>query len=217
MSYPSTNPMWTMLPRKAASSGSQSGFRTFAVIVLLLAVVFSVYVYHGHVDKRKTPEQYSSSPAPVPDPRPVPRTGTPAPLPPASSSAPVSANMTLQRRDPAQFVQPSVYSSDGRTDVFASTAMPCPPQQQQLDVQDLLPKEDPASADWNQFHDVGEGAFKDVNLLVANKHFGIDTVGGKKSGNYQIRSEPPNPRYENISPWLNSTMSGSDFFRKPLE
>lgn len=74
-----------------------------------------------------------------------------------------------------------------------------------LTAEDLLPK-DAANSKWAQVNPAGQGDVKDQNFLTAGAHIGINTVGQTlRNANYQLRSEPPNPRY-NIGPWSQSTI-----------
>jgi hypothetical protein len=74
-----------------------------------------------------------------------------------------------------------------------------------LTAEDLLPK-DAANLKWAQVNPAGQGDVKDQNLLSAGFHIGINTVGQTlRNPNYQIRSEPPNPRM-NIGPWNQTTI-----------
>ena len=60
------------------------------------------------------------------------------------------------------------------------------------------------------------GDIKNVSLLKAGHHIGINTVGNSlRNPNLQIRSEPPNPMVK-VSPWMQSTIT-PDTLRKPLE
>jgi len=57
---------------------------------------------------------------------------------------------------------------------------------------------------------------QNINFLDATTRIGVDTVSSSlRNANYQIRSEPPNPR-NNVSPWMNSTID-PDLERKALE
>ena len=60
------------------------------------------------------------------------------------------------------------------------------------------------------------GDLSNINFLKAGYHVGINTVGTSlRNANLQVRSEPPNPQNQ-VSPWLNSTIS-PDLMRVPLE
>ena len=60
------------------------------------------------------------------------------------------------------------------------------------------------------------GDIKNVSLLKAGHHIGIDTVGQSlRNPNLQLRSEPANPMVK-VSPWMQSTIT-PDTMRKPLE
>ena len=60
------------------------------------------------------------------------------------------------------------------------------------------------------------GDIKDISLLKAGHHIGINTVGNSlRNPNLQIRSEPANPMVK-VSPWMQSTIT-PDTMRKSLE
>ena len=72
-------------------------------------------------------------------------------------------------------------------------------------VEDLLPK-DAANTTWAQVNPAGQGDVKDQNFLNAGFHVGMNTVGQTlRNANYQLRSEPPNPKMQ-VSPWNQSTI-----------
>jgi hypothetical protein len=82
------------------------------------------------------------------------------------------------------------------------------------DPADLLPRD--VNSQWAQLNPAGGADFKNVNLLKAGYHIGIDTIGSSlRNANLQERSEPPNPT-TSVSPWLNSTIE-PDLMRTPLE
>ena len=79
---------------------------------------------------------------------------------------------------------------------------------------DLLPRD--TNSAWAQFNPAGKGDLKNVSLLKAGYHIGIDTIGSSlRNANLQERSEPPNPTTM-VSPWLNTTIE-PDLMRAPLE
>jgi len=85
-----------------------------------------------------------------------------------------------------------------------------------LTAEDLLPK-DAANNKFSQMSPAGQGSLSDVNLLSAGYQVGVSTIAGTlRNANLQIRSEPPNPQIS-VSPWMQSTISNSDVFRRPLE
>ena len=108
---------------------------------------------------------------------------------------------------------------DGPSSVNGGASAPVPKTQggsmnrEILNPADLLPK------DTNNAWSAGlapDNELKNVNLLTAGHHIGINTVGSSlRNPNLQLRSEPPNPRDANISPWNNSTIE-PDTTRKPL-
>jgi len=84
-----------------------------------------------------------------------------------------------------------------------------------LTTEDLLPK-DAANSKWAQVNPAGQGDVKDQNFLTAGFHIGVNTVGQSlRNPNYQLRSEPPNPRVQ-VSPW-NQTTIEYDNGRKNFE
>ena len=79
---------------------------------------------------------------------------------------------------------------------------------------DLLPK--PSSPQVMDFGEFAPTALQGQNFLDVSQQLGIDTQGSSmKNANYQLRSDPPNPR-TNVGPWLNSTVE-ADLLRRPLE
>jgi hypothetical protein len=82
------------------------------------------------------------------------------------------------------------------------------------DPSELLPKDQ--NNEWARLNPTGESDLKNINLLKAGYHTGIDTVGSTlRNPNLQLRSEPPNP-VDKVSPWMNSTIE-PDLMRTPLE
>ena len=82
------------------------------------------------------------------------------------------------------------------------------------DPADLLPKD--VNSQWANLNPAGGADFKQVNLLKAGYHYGINTVGSSlRNANLQERSEPPNPTTI-VSPWQNTTIE-PDLMRAPLE
>ena len=91
----------------------------------------------------------------------------------------------------------------------------CYPQNT-LKPNDLLPKgqSDQIQDFENQFPD-GEGYLKNVNMLDAGYHVGVNTIGNTlRNANLGLRSEPSNPRIK-VSPWMNTTIA-PDLSRKSL-
>jgi hypothetical protein len=82
------------------------------------------------------------------------------------------------------------------------------------DPADLLPKD--VNSQWANLNPAGGADFKQVNLLKAGYHYGINTVGSSlRNANLQERSEPANPTTV-VSPWQNTTIE-PDLMRVPLE
>lgn len=91
-------------------------------------------------------------------------------------------------------------------DFETSNNMPadCYPRDR-LTTEDLLPK-DAANSQWAQVNPAGQGDVKDQNFLNAGFHVGVNTVGQTlRNANYQLRSDPPNPRVQ-VSPWNQTTI-----------
>ena len=85
---------------------------------------------------------------------------------------------------------------------------------QVVDPSQLLPKDN--NGQFSQMNPMGAGDVKDVSLLRAGHHIGINTVGQSlRNANLQLRSEPANPQLQ-VGPWNSSTI-GPDFNRRPLE
>ena len=84
----------------------------------------------------------------------------------------------------------------------------------QLTPSELLPK-DPNST-WAQQNPMGTGSLKGKNFLSAGALIGVNTVGQSlRNGNYQFRSEPPNPQMP-VSV-LNQSTIEPDVNRRNLE
>jgi len=82
-----------------------------------------------------------------------------------------------------------------------------------IDPSELLPKD--VNSEWSNVNPASND-LKNVNMLNSDQLIGINTVGSSlRNANYQIRSEPTNPRV-NVGPWNASTID-SDSFRRPLE
>ena len=83
-----------------------------------------------------------------------------------------------------------------------------------IDPAQLLPKD--SNNAFSKMNPMGAGDIRDVSLLKAGYHIGVNSVGQSlRNANLQVRSEPPNPQL-NVGPWHNSTI-GPDFNRRPLE
>jgi len=87
-------------------------------------------------------------------------------------------------------------------------------KQQVVDPAELLPKNN--NSEFSKLNPMGAGDLKNVSLLKAGWHIGINTVGQSlRNANLQVRSEPANPQL-NVGPWNQSTIT-SDMQRRPLE
>lgn len=82
-----------------------------------------------------------------------------------------------------------------------------------LNPGELLPKE---QGEYSAFAPMGQGNLAGRNFLEAGKQIGVDTVGQSlRNANYQLRSEPPNPRMA-VTVFNNSTIA-PDNSRRQLE
>jgi len=87
-------------------------------------------------------------------------------------------------------------------------------KQQVVDPSELLPKD--GNSDFSKLNPMGAGDLKNVSLLKAGWHIGINTVGQSlRNANLQLRSEPANPQLA-VGPWNQSSIT-SDMQRRPLE
>lgn len=72
-----------------------------------------------------------------------------------------------------------------------------------LQSKDLIPQGDENNT-WKKLNPDPEGWLEGRNFLQAGYHLGINTIGqSRKNANYQLRSEPPNPR-DQVSVWNQS-------------
>jgi len=77
---------------------------------------------------------------------------------------------------------------------------------------DLLPNN---SNEWSDLNNVSKD-LKNINLLSAGHHYGINTVGSSlRNPNLQLRCEPPNP-IKKVGPWMQTTIE-PDLHRRPLD
>lgn len=89
-------------------------------------------------------------------------------------------------------------------EVTNSSAADCYPRDR-LTTKDLLPQD--ANSKFAELNPAGQGDVKDQNFLQPSIHFGIDTVSNSlKNANQQLRSDPPIPKIEGLSPWNNTTI-----------
>tara|TARA_Y100000992_G_C21227893_1_gene473871 strand:+ start:405 stop:1001 length:597 start_codon:yes stop_codon:yes gene_type:complete len=81
-----------------------------------------------------------------------------------------------------------------------------------MDPKELLPSD--SNNEWSNI--MPNNDLKNVGMLNAGHHVGINTVGSSlRNANLQIRSEPVIPQ-TNIGPWNNTTIE-ADNLRRPLE
>ncbi len=131
-------------------------------------------------------------------------------------------NAPMNKNNKGNVAQPA--EPAGQNEVFASVTGITSPTQglppscmkggNAVDPSELLPLD--KNSQWAQLNPSGSNDFKNVNLLKAGYHAGIDTVGSSlRNANLQVRSEPPNPTSK-VSPWMNTTIE-PDLMRMPLE
>jgi hypothetical protein len=96
--------------------------------------------------------------------------------------------------------------------ISSSVSAPSCSQKAVADPKDLLPND--SNNEWASLNPSSD--LKNVSLLNAGHHAGINTVGGSlRNANLQVRSEPANPKMD-VSPWQNSTIE-PDLMRQPFE
>ena len=83
--------------------------------------------------------------------------------------------------------------------------------QPMMDPKELLPSD--KNNEWSNI--MPNNDLKDVQMLNAGHHIGINTVGSSLNANLQIRSEPVIPQ-NNVGPWNNTTIE-PDNLRRPLK
>ena len=108
-------------------------------------------------------------------------------------------------------------SGEGQANGAVTDTYGLPPscaKQQVVDPSELLPKS--GNNEFSKLNPMGAGDLKNVSLLKAGHHIGINTVGQSlRNANLQLRSEPANPQL-NVGPWNQSTIA-ADTMRRPLE
>jgi hypothetical protein len=123
----------------------------------------------------------------------------------APATAPKQSGVAASSPDDSLFMQVS-----GVNTTTPQSACSTPPM---IDPSELLPKD--TNSAWANINPASND-LANINMLNADKLIGINTVGSSlRNANYQVRSEPANPRV-NVGPWNASTID-SDSFRRPLE
>ena len=106
----------------------------------------------------------------------------------------------------------SASASGASTDTYGLP--PSCAKQQVVDPSELLPRDN--NSEFSKLNPMGSGDLKNVSLLKAGHHIGINTVGQSlRNANLQLRSEPANPQL-NVGPWNQTTIT-PDMQRRPLE
>lgn len=179
------------------------------LIVLAAVILFMLISYYGTKSKTEASvdEKFveSSSPAPAmyTTAMSAPVASTDSMAAPATAAATGASASTVMPSEPITNEDYlAVDYNNGATDAAAGS---CYPKDKPLTAEDLLPK-DAANSSWSQVNPAGQGALKDVHLLNAGYHMGVNTVGQSlRNPNLQIRSEPPNPKVK-VSPWNQATI-----------
>ena len=131
-----------------------------------------------------------------------------------SVEAPAQASPGMnnyQPNDPSQ-LNKNASASGITTDTYGLP--PSCAKQEVVDPKELLPSD--TNSEFSKLNPMGAGDLKNVSLLKAGHHVGINTVGQSlRNANLQLRSEPANPQM-NVGPW-NQTSITADNMRKHLE
>jgi hypothetical protein len=169
-------------------------FATRVILIFLACAILVILIvaYNNRNKQTAGDEKYASPPVSMP-------TSQQPTAPPAATPQPVNINKV----SPSESQNNEDYKA---VDFQTTNPSPndCFPRDKNT-LEDLLPK-DAANSTWAQVNPAGQGDVKDQNFLNAGFHMGINTVGQTlRNPNYQLRSEPPNPKL-NISPWNQSTI-----------
>ena len=185
-------------------------------LILILAAGAIVYALYNYAEEKRgskdglTPAQvtgYHSVPNSLVNRKgPLSRSGGPATSCCANSGGKFQASNPLGRNESYQKV------NGVQTDTYglpaSCTSKPV------VDPRQLLPKDN--NSQWGKLNPQGAGDLRNVNLLQAGYHIGINTVGQSlRNANLQLRSEPANPQRA-VGPWNQSTIE-PDLTRRPLE
>lgn len=186
--------------------------RVVAIIVAALILIGLIYYYYINVPKKhehfsviqdesNTPSRTQSTQRSAPNVQSYSTRG-PSPYEP----------MPLEPSANEYHLPPPVTATS--TPYYKSPDCPKFPQDR-IEPSDLLPK-NAANTKWAQANPAGQGDVRDINLLNAAFHLGMNTQGqSMRNASHDLRSEPSNPRYK-VSIWNNATIE-SDLNRRPLE
>ena len=132
--------------------------------------------------------------------------GEAAPKPDGDNTAPVvTGAQPVATTDGSQFLAVNGLSSGNKPTNKCNN-------QPVMDPKELLPSD--SNNEWSNI--MPNNDLKNVGMLNAGHHVGINTVGSSlRNANLQIRSEPVIPQ-TNIGPWNNTTIE-ADSLRRPLE
>ena len=132
--------------------------------------------------------------------------GAAAPKPAGDNTAPVATGaQPVATTDGNQFLAVNGLSSGSKPTNKCNN-------QPVMDPKELLPSD--SNNEWSNI--MPNNDLKNVGMLNAGHHVGINTVGSSlRNANLQIRSEPVIPQ-TNIGPWNNTTIE-ADSLRRPLE
>lgn len=121
---------------------------------------------------------------------------------PSVESATASAAAPVSTTDGDQFLPVSGIQSGSKAGSSCNN-------QKMMNPKDLLPKD--SNNEWSNI--MPNNDLKDVQMLNAGHHVGINTVGSSlRNANLQVRSEPVIPQ-TNVGPWNNTTIEPDNLRR----
>ena len=181
--------------------------RIIAIIVAAIILATLIYYYYINIASTKAKNEHFTSY----DESTLPRTSSNKGN--AISSSKYQEPYAFEPSDNDTLLPPPPTTNS--SSYYKSNNRKCPFPQDRISPEDLLPK-DAANTKWAQTNPAGQGDVKDINLLNAGFHIGVDTQGESlRNASHDLRSEPSNPRYK-VSIWNNATIE-SDLNRRPLE
>lgn len=191
-------------------TNSSDGWMRVLLIVLAAVILVSLIFYYSRKSAAAPADADTSADAATQEKfmaysQPAPA-GMEAPSAlPASNGAGAGAGAVNSDVAPSEPLSNEDYKAvDYQTSDKVANGAACFPRDK-LSADDLLPK-DAANSKWSQVNPAGQGDVSNVNFLTAGYHIGVNTVGQSlRNPNYQLRSEPPNPRTQ-VSPWNQTTI-----------
>ena len=158
-------------------------------IALILLTCFIIYYYYSYIEGKSMGMEYITS-----DINAAYKDGGSSSLQQPSPNAEVNTGNFAE----VNGIQSSIIQPQGSVN----------PQPTIQNPNDLLPHSSSSDSQWAVLSPSGQGELANINLLQAGYHSGIDTIGSSmRNANLQVRSEPPNPMLNNLSPWNISTIT----------